>query len=648
MVDRSRASITVVWDFPKFTGQKEKIDRRFMWRKLREKIRQEPAIWKTAFSVAGSIVLLNFFGGFQLLEWVLLDRFFRLRPPEPVDERIVIVSIDESDITRLGQWPMSDVGLIQLLEKIKAQKPRGIGLDLFRDLPLEPGHTQLLELYQSTSNLIGIEKVSGDTVEPPPILSQRGNVGIADLVIDDDDKVRRGLVSILRDRRLHLSLGAKLALMYLQQEGITLQSDSETAQTVRLGQAVFRRFEPNDGSYVRANSGGYQILLNFRGPPCLEKAGENPPCPFRMVSMTEVLDDRISPDLMRDRIVLIGVTAPSRGDLFSTPYTHSPSTRMSGVEIHAHLTSQIISAALDGRASIQTLPDPLEWCWILFGSGCSAAFGSRFVQQRRVAAGGIIITLIGALSSAYLAFLYGWWIPGFTPFLAIVGSGIGSIAYILSIDLQHSYRQLEEYAQTLELKVRERTEELYQSEAALKAANQELQRLVSLDSLTQIANRRRFDEYLSQEWQRGVREQLPLSLILCDVDYFKLYNDTYGHQAGDRCLYAVAQAIDRSVKRPADLVARYGGEEFAIILPNTDAQGALQVAQLIQKEVQQLCIPHQSSQVSQFVTLSLGITRQIPHLDRSPEALLAATDRSLYQAKKLGRNTYFFDESSVL
>ncbi|MGB6166746.1 MAG: CHASE2 domain-containing protein, partial [Geitlerinemataceae cyanobacterium] len=303
----------MVWDFPKFTGQKEKIDRRFMWRKLREKIRQEPAIWKTAFSVAGSIVLLNFFGGFQLLEWVLLDRFFRLRPPEPVDERIVIVGIDESDITRLGQWPMSDVGLIQLLEKIKAQKPRGIGLDLFRDLPLEPGHTQLLELYQSTSNLIGIEKVSGDTVEPPPILSQRGNVGIADLVIDDDDKVRRGLVSILRDRRLHLSLGAKLALMYLQQEGITLQSDSETAQTVRLGQAVFRRFEPNDGSYVRANSGGYQILLNFRGPPCLEKAGENPPCPFRMVSMTEVLDDRISPDLMRDRIVLIGVTAPSRG-----------------------------------------------------------------------------------------------------------------------------------------------------------------------------------------------------------------------------------------------------------------------------------------------------------------------------------------------
>jgi adenylate cyclase len=132
-------------------------------------------------------------------------------------------------------------------------------------LPVEPGHAELLELYQSTPNLIGIEKVSGETVAPPPILSQTDNVGIADLIVDDDDKVRRGLVSILRDRRTRLSLGAKLALMYLEQEGVTLQSTSKTEQTVRLGRSVFRRFEPNDGSYVRANSGGYQILVNY--PP---------------------------------------------------------------------------------------------------------------------------------------------------------------------------------------------------------------------------------------------------------------------------------------------------------------------------------------------------------------------------------------------
>jgi adenylate cyclase len=360
--------------------------------------------------------------------------------------------------------------------------------------------------------------------------------------------------------------------------------------------------------------------------------------------MSDVLDNKISPELMRDRIVLIGSTAPSIHDWLSTPYTKSPSSRMYGIEIHAHLISQILSAALDGRALIQTLPDPLEWCWVLFWSGCSAALGSRFLKHRWVAALGISIAIFAAFSSSYLAFLWGWWIPGFLPLLALVGSGIGSIAHILLLNLQRSYRQLEEYAQTLELKVQERTQELDRSQAALQAANQELQRLVNWDSLTEIANRRRFDEYLSQEWQRCLRDRLPLSLILGDVDYFKRYNDTYGHQAGDRCLHSVAGAIKKAVKRPADLVARYGGEEFTVVLPNTNAQGAEQVAKLIQQELRQLCIPHESSQVSQFVTLSLGIASQIPDLDRSPETLLAATDRSLYQAKERGRNTYCLDD----
>lgn len=625
-----------------------------MWRKLRQKIRRESVSVKLAFSVAGLLILLSYTGCFQLLEWVILDRFFSLRPLEAIDHRIVIVEIDEPDIIRLKQWPMSDAMLVQLLEKIKAQKPREIGLDLVRDLPVEPGHSQLLELYQSTPNLIGIEKVSGSrTIDPPPILRDRDQVGMADVVVDDDNKVRRGLVSVFdRDGRLRLNLGAKLALMYLEQDGIILQSAGETEPTVRLGRAVFRRFEKNDGSYVRANSGGYQILLNFRGSSCLEKDAKDPPCPFKMISMTEVLDNQISFDLMRDRLVLIGVSAPSISDLFSTPYTqpytHGHSTQMSGVEIHAHLASQLLSAALDGRPSIQTIPDPLEWCWILVWSGCSAALGSRFLQRRWAAVMGILMTVMASLFSAYLAFLCGWWLPGFIPLLAIAGSGVGSIAYILVINLQQSYQQLEEYAQTLELKVQERTEKLRQSEAALKAANQELQRLVSLDSLTQIANRRRFDEYFSQEWQRGLREQLPLSLILCDVDYFKQYNDTYGHPMGDRCLHAVAGAIERAVKRPADLVARYGGEEFVIVLPNTELMGAVQVAQLIQQEVRQLCIPHNSSSVSQFVTLSLGIASQIPQSQNSPEMLLAVTDRSLYHAKERGRNTYYLGEMSAL
>ncbi|PSB56270.1 hypothetical protein C7B61_20690, partial [filamentous cyanobacterium CCP1] len=146
--------------------------------------------------------------------------------------------------------------------------------------------------------------------------------------------------------------------------------------------------------------------------------------------------------------------------------------------------------------------------------------------------------------------------------------------------------------------------ELYQK---LQQVNQELQHLATHDELTQLANRRYFDDYLDQEWNRMVREQSDLAIILCDIDYFKLYNDTYGHLAGDECLARVAQAIGRAIKRPADLAARYGGEEFAIILPNTNSIGAIQVAQEICQEVAQLKLAHAASQIQPWITLSLGI-----------------------------------------
>lgn len=177
--------------------------------------------------------------------------------------------------------------------------------------------------------------------------------------------------------------------------------------------------------------------------------------------------------------------------------------------------------------------------------------------------------------------------------------------------------------------------ELYQQ---LEVANQELKRLATLDGLTGLANRRRFDEYIEQEWQRLAREQEPLSLILCDIDFFKLYNDTYGHQAGDDCLKQVATALRHSVKRPADLVARYGGEEFAVILPHTTAAGAFCLAKSIHQQVRQLRLAHPGSTVSQYVTLSLGVAGLIPCSGVTPAKLIAAADAALYEAKTTGRD----------
>jgi diguanylate cyclase (GGDEF)-like protein len=171
----------------------------------------------------------------------------------------------------------------------------------------------------------------------------------------------------------------------------------------------------------------------------------------------------------------------------------------------------------------------------------------------------------------------------------------------------------------------------------LQKANQELQRLASSDGLTLVANRRCFDDTLKAEWERLAREQAPLSLILCDVDCFKLYNDTYGHLAGDDALRSVAKALE-TVKRPADLVARYGGEEFAVILPNTDVEGAVVVATEIQSNVSALKLPHPNCQVSEFITVSLGVATITPHSQSSPATLIAAADRGLYQAKAQGRN----------
>ncbi len=207
------------------------------------------------------------------------------------------------------------------------------------------------------------------------------------------------------------------------------------------------------------------------------------------------------------------------------------------------------------------------------------------------------------------------------------------------------YKQLEEKVAERTKELKEKNQQLEQEieerhlvEQELQKANRELERLASLDGLTQVANRRQFDRYLATEWRRGMRTRLPLSLILCDVDYFKQYNDTYGHQAGDDCLVEIARVISRAIKRAADLVARYGGEEFVIILPNTSIQGALHLAESIRESLKKLQLPHSQSQVSQWVTLSLGVSSLIPDRSTSKELLVAMADKALYEAKKQGRD----------
>ena len=222
--------------------------------------------------------------------------------------------------------------------------------------------------------------------------------------------------------------------------------------------------------------------------------------------------------------------------------------------------------------------------------------------------------------------------------------------------LQESYTQL---STSLAAEVRERQAAEEKLQTLIKAITREkgdLEILVQIlidqgddsaeegekariDGLTQIANRRRFDECLSHEWGRHMRLQQPLSLLMCDVDHFKLYNDGLGHQAGDECLRRVAKAINQNF-RQIDLVARYGGEEFAIVLPQTDQAGALQVAERVRLAVLATAIPHPTSSVCEQVTVSIGVGTMIPEVQGPKDALglIKQADQQLYKAKRMGRN----------
>lgn len=204
--------------------------------------------------------------------------------------------------------------------------------------------------------------------------------------------------------------------------------------------------------------------------------------------------------------------------------------------------------------------------------------------------------------------------------------------------LKEATEALEIYNRTLEQKVEERTRLLAETNSKLLQANEILHRISLRDGLTGIGNRRCFDETIEKEWKRAMRHLMPVSLLLMDIDYFKSYNDKYGHLCGDDCLKKVAKSISENLKRPGDLSARYGGEEFAVLLPDTDGSSAVMVAESIRSAIKELGIIHEGSKVCSHVTISIGIATLIPEQGSIPTLLIDFADTALYQAKHEGRD----------
>ncbi|MGC9505132.1 CHASE2 domain-containing protein [Baaleninema sp.] len=447
-----------------------------MWHRIERSFQT----WKQVVFVASGTAIFccagAFWGWFKLLEVAAIDRFFSLRPSEPTDSRILIVTIGEADITAIGDWPISDAVLADAIEKIAAQTPRAIGLDIYRDLPEEPGYEELVEVMKQTPMLIGVQKSLGfGTVAPPPALEEVDRVALADLLQDRDGKVRRALISAFVDEELVLGLATQLSLLYLKPEGITLEPIEGEMSRYRLGKATFVPLTGNEAGYSSPDAGGYQVFLNYRSPSDS----------FETVSILDVLQNRIPPDLMRDRIVLIGSIADSTNDFFFTPYSHSIDSQngernqTSGVEIHAHIVSQIISAALDGRSLLRLWPRYYEWIWTWLWSFVGAAvtwklLPTKFCRNNIFFLGTIAIAVTGGailLIIADVAFLLGWIVPSVTPVLAFAISAVLATNAHNQRQLHQANDRLREYSADLEVKVRERTQELEEAKQAADVAN---------------------------------------------------------------------------------------------------------------------------------------------------------------------------------
>jgi CHASE2 domain-containing sensor protein/serine phosphatase RsbU (regulator of sigma subunit) len=439
-----------------------------MWQALKHHLKQWQGTLIITPLVAGFIIAGSNVGVFRILEWSTQDQFVRLRKAEPVDDRIVVVTIDEDDIRYVQQWPMNDGVMAQMIETIKAQNPRVIGIDIYRDLPVEPGHVALVNIFKTTPNFYGIEKISPPPIAPPPDLVPLDQVAANDLISDTDGKIRRGVILLQKpDGAVTQGLGVTMALVYLDQEGLQMEVLDENKQIYGLGKTQFIPLTGQDGEYTDQDMGGYQILTRYRGG--LEA--------FPNISLTEVLNKQIPAGMMTDRIVLIGSKAPSLNDNYPTPYNSAlltPIEWMPGVVIHANLASQIISSALEGRPMLQTSVKPLNWLWILVWSGYSATLGSFCIRKRRITIVGLVLGGIVIAATGYIAFQVGWLVPVFTPLLTLTVAGVVSVGTTLWSNLKLSYQQLEDYARTLEDKVKERTAELAEANSDLAGANKEI------------------------------------------------------------------------------------------------------------------------------------------------------------------------------
>lgn len=367
------------------------------------------------------VLLLRTLGVFVPVELRLYDWSIDMRSEVAApDPRVVLIQIDEEDIRRQQQWPLSDATLAQVLTVLSAAQPRVIGVDIFRDLPVPPGQAELQAVLTSQRNLIVVTHMGGqasNSIPPPPVYKNTDQYGFGNMLVDGDGIVRRGLLFLSDERGTTVpSFAWQLALRYLHGEGIKPLPDASNPRHVRLGATVIRPLTTDTGGYVGLDARGYQWLIDFHRRP-----GS-----FFSFSLTTLLSGAIEPQLLKDTIVLIGVNAVSVADSFRTPHSHWSGGRdMPGVELHAHIVSQLLRIALGEDSPVAVWGEWQEGGWILGWSVIGGLLGLwvRSVWRLRGMAAAVSLLSLGVLSIVYvaavlLALFHGWWIPFAPPVMA--------------------------------------------------------------------------------------------------------------------------------------------------------------------------------------------------------------------------------------
>lgn len=385
-----------------------------IWTRIKEKI----AIWRVGLLpgmvIFGLVILARASGYFQALEWLALDSFLRLRPSESFDERIVIIGINETDIRSIRAYPIPDQEIAFLLKTLQTYKPKAIGLDIVRDLPVEPGHTQLVAAFKNIKNLIGIEKVLPEEIAPPPDLPPE-QIGFSDAIRDADGHLRRNLIGTNTPKGYKFSLSLRLAESYLATEGITLENGIYDQNAMRFGNTEIPRFLPNFGGYVGADAGGIQVLINFR-------SGQYQ---FRTLSLNDIKTRNFNPSWLRNRIILIGITSPGVDMVNSSAISGvNPGSGLAyGVEIQAHAVSQIINAVQKNRSFLNAWSDVWEYLWIFCWSCLGIVLG-RLTQSPLKNILSVLTVSIGLLGISFIVLIWGWWLPVVPAMFVLVCNGV--------------------------------------------------------------------------------------------------------------------------------------------------------------------------------------------------------------------------------